>query len=32
MCACSPAAMLDGEVIGRIDAARVDEIIAEVRR
>ncbi len=32
LCACSPAAMLDGEVIGRIDAARVDEIIAEVRR
>lgn len=31
MCACSPAAMLDGEVIGRIDADKVDEIVAEVR-
>jgi formate dehydrogenase subunit gamma len=31
LCACSPSAMLDGEVIGRLDAARVDEIVAEVR-
>lgn len=31
LCACSPAAMLDDEVIGRIDADRIDEIIAEVR-
>ncbi|MET3790845.1 formate dehydrogenase subunit gamma [Aquamicrobium terrae] len=31
LCACSPAAMLDGEVIGRIDADKVDEIVAEVR-
>ena len=31
LCACSPAALLDGEAIGRIDAARVDEIVAEVR-
>lgn len=31
LCACSPAAMLDGEVIGRLDAAKVDEIVAEVR-
>lgn len=31
LCACSPAAMLDGEVIGRIDADTVDEIVAEVR-
>lgn len=31
MCACSPAAMLDGEVIGRLDAEKVDEIVAEVR-
>jgi formate dehydrogenase subunit gamma len=31
LCACSPAAMLDGEVIGRIDADRIDEIVAEVR-
>ncbi|KRA00030.1 formate dehydrogenase [Mesorhizobium sp. Root157] len=31
LCACSPAALLDGEVIGRIDADKVDEIVAEVR-
>ncbi len=31
LCACSPAAMLDGEVIGRIDFDKVDEIVAEVR-
>lgn len=32
LCACAPAAMLDGEVIGRLDAESVDEIVAEVRR
>jgi formate dehydrogenase subunit gamma len=31
LCACSPSAMLDGEVIGRLDAAKIDEIVAEVR-
>ncbi|HEY4192046.1 MAG TPA: formate dehydrogenase subunit gamma [Mesorhizobium sp.] len=31
LCACSPAAMLDGEVIGRIDDGRIDEIMAQVR-
>jgi len=31
LCACSPAALLDGEVIGRIDAEKIDEILAEVR-
>jgi formate dehydrogenase subunit gamma len=31
LCACSPSAMLDGEVIGRLDAGKVDEIVAEVR-
>src|SRR4051794_23178151 len=31
LCACSPSAMLDGEVIGRLDASKVDEIVAEVR-
>ncbi len=31
MCACSPAAMLDGEVIGRLDADKIEEIAAEVR-
>ena len=32
LCACGPAAMLDGEVIGRVDHDAIDEIIAEVRR
>jgi formate dehydrogenase subunit gamma len=32
LCACAPAAMLDGEVIGRVDAAAIEEIVAEVRR
>ncbi|MGF7162795.1 formate dehydrogenase subunit gamma [Rhodoligotrophos appendicifer] len=31
LCACAPAAMLDGEMIGRIDAKRVAEIIQAVR-
>lgn len=31
LCACAPAAMLDGDVIGRLDAERLDEIVAEVR-
>ena len=31
LCACSPSAMLDGEVIGRLDAEKVDEIVAEAR-
>jgi formate dehydrogenase subunit gamma len=31
LCACSPSAMLDGEVIGRLDTAMVDEIVTEVR-
>lgn len=31
LCACAPAAMLDGEVIGRLDAARLDAIIDEAR-
>jgi formate dehydrogenase subunit gamma len=31
LCACAPTAMLDGEVIGRLDADAVDEIVAEVR-
>jgi len=32
LCACAPAAMLDGEVIGRVDAEAIEEIVAEVRR
>ncbi|MEX4006782.1 formate dehydrogenase subunit gamma [Neoaquamicrobium sediminum] len=31
LCACAPAAMLDGEVIGRLDADTIAEIAAEVR-
>lgn len=31
LCACAPAAMLDGEVIGRLDADKIDEIVEEVR-
>jgi formate dehydrogenase subunit gamma len=31
LCACAPSAMLDGEVIGRLDADKLDEIVAEVR-
>jgi NADH:ubiquinone oxidoreductase 24 kD subunit len=31
LCACAPSAMLDGEVIGRVDADTVNEIMAEVR-
>ncbi|RJG46701.1 formate dehydrogenase subunit gamma [Mesorhizobium sp. DCY119] len=31
LCACAPAAMLDGEVIGRLDADKIEEIVREVR-
>jgi formate dehydrogenase subunit gamma len=31
LCACGPAAMLDGELIGRVDDERLREIVAEVR-
>ncbi|GHD99028.1 formate dehydrogenase subunit gamma [Defluviimonas sp. 20V17] len=31
LCACGPAAMVDGKVVGRVDEARVDELLAEVR-
>jgi formate dehydrogenase subunit gamma len=31
LCACAPSAMLDGEVIGRLDETRAREIAAEVR-
>lgn len=31
LCACAPAAVVDGEVIGRLDATRVEEIAGEVR-
>ena len=29
LCACGPAAMVDGRAVGRVDAARMDEILAE---
>lgn len=32
LCACGPAAMVDGRVVGRVDEARVDELLAEVGR
>lgn len=31
MCACAPAAMVDGRVVGSVDDARMDRILAEVR-
>ena len=31
LCACAPSAMLDGQVIGRLDAEKIEEIAAEVR-
>lgn len=31
LCACAPAAMLDGEVYGRLDAAGLDVLLAEAR-
>jgi formate dehydrogenase subunit gamma len=32
LCSCAPAAMLDGEVHGRVDAALARELVAEARR
>ncbi|MBN9235037.1 MULTISPECIES: formate dehydrogenase subunit gamma [Phyllobacteriaceae] len=32
LCACAPSAMLDGQVIGRLDDEAIDDIVAEVRR
>lgn len=29
LCACAPAAMVDGRVVGRVDAARMDDLLAE---
>jgi formate dehydrogenase subunit gamma len=31
LCACAPAAMLDGQPIGRLDADAIADIVAEVR-
>ena len=30
LCACGPAALVDGKVVGRVDKAKLDRIIAEV--
>ncbi len=30
LCACGPAALVDGRVVGRVDEARVETLIAEV--
>jgi formate dehydrogenase subunit gamma len=32
LCACAPSAMLDGEVLGRLDATRLDALLTEVQR
>lgn len=32
LCSCAPAAMLDGEIHGRLDAAGVDTLVQEARR
>jgi formate dehydrogenase subunit gamma len=32
LCATAPAAMLDGRVIGRLDDARIDALVAEAQR
>ncbi|WP_420798321.1 formate dehydrogenase subunit gamma [Meridianimarinicoccus roseus] len=29
LCACGPAAMVDGQVVGRLDAARLDALLTE---
>lgn len=31
LCACAPAAMVDGKLVGRVDEARIDTLIAGVR-
>lgn len=30
LCACAPAAMIDGKLVGRVDEARIDSILAGV--
>ena len=32
LCACAPAAMMDGRVVGRLDRAGIDALLAEARR
>lgn len=31
LCACAPAGMIDGKPVGRLDAARLDTLLSEVR-
>ena len=31
LCACAPSAMLDGQVVGRLDDEMIEEIVAEAR-
>ncbi|PVA05392.1 formate dehydrogenase subunit gamma [Thalassorhabdomicrobium marinisediminis] len=31
LCACGPAAMIDGKVVGRLDADKLDRLLAEVQ-
>ena len=32
LCATAPSAMLDGKVVGRLDEARIDALVAEAQR
>ena len=32
LCATAPSAMLDGRVVGRLDEARLDALVAEAQR
>jgi formate dehydrogenase subunit gamma len=31
LCACAPSAMLDSRLVGRLDAAKADRLLAELR-
>jgi len=32
LCATAPSAMLDGRIVGRLDEARLDALVAEAQR
>jgi len=32
LCACAPSAMLDGRMVGRLDEARIDALVAETQQ
>jgi len=32
LCSVAPSAMLDGKIYGRLDEARVDQLVAEAKR